>query len=300
MADGTGLIPGAAAERQPLPADGYLTALQLMNWLAFGSATNSDMTGGQDFKRTWLFAADGSEWPSAGKHPFLAAIEALKDGATQWPPHPEETFSVRRRRVAIFERARERLADWNISPTSLAGVFQIQMDGHLQRRRAIASARREVLRAMEVGTLPVLAVPVVDGVASPAGAVQVPIHFFATPGIWLDDAGQIGSQFGWAYAGARFAAGAVAAAWPSGLSSAAPMRTGFAGRPTSRPLVEEEMRRRFRTGEAHRTQASEMAHLSVWLKQTHPLAPNSSPQTLKNSLGRLFNELNSRRPKLSS
>ena len=49
-----------------------------------------------------------------------------------------------------------------------------------------------------------------------------------------------------------------------------PRRSGFAGRPTSRPLMEAEMRARADRGELLPTLAAEARYLIEWLKNTHP------------------------------
>jgi hypothetical protein len=73
--------------------------------------------------------------------------------------------------------------------------------------------------------------------------------------------------------------------------------TGAAGRPTSRHLVEAEMRRRADAGELASTVSAEGKHLSGWLQDTHPRFPPLKPKSIANSLGGLYRQLKAKIPK---
>jgi len=74
-------------------------------------------------------------------------------------------------------------------------------------------------------------------------------------------------------------------------------KTGFAGRPTSKNLIESECRRRWDAGERHPDKIggqsrSDWANaLIAWLASEHREAPQPRPQTVKNMLPALFREL---------
>lgn len=68
--------------------------------------------------------------------------------------------------------------------------------------------------------------------------------------------------------------------------------TGAAGRPTSRYLVEVEMKRRAEAGVLQRDSLeSEVKQLSAWLKATHPSHPQMTPKTIGNVLRGLYRKL---------
>lgn len=73
-------------------------------------------------------------------------------------------------------------------------------------------------------------------------------------------------------------------------------RTGSAGRPTSRDLIEGELRRRWADGERHPRAGIESAgawanRLSDWLRTEHPEAPKTTPKTIRNNISQLLREL---------
>jgi hypothetical protein len=67
--------------------------------------------------------------------------------------------------------------------------------------------------------------------------------------------------------------------------------SGAPGRPTSRHLVEEEMRRRFASGIAESSLRAEARHLLKWLKQHHPKAPTMTEKTIENAFRELYRSL---------
>jgi hypothetical protein len=62
------------------------------------------------------------------------------------------------------------------------------------------------------------------------------------------------------------------------------------GRPTSMPLVEEELRRRAATKEITPSLAAEARYLSGWLRATHPEKPQAKAKTIENSIRPLYQE----------
>lgn len=72
-------------------------------------------------------------------------------------------------------------------------------------------------------------------------------------------------------------------------------RTGAEGRPTSRQLVEQEMRARASRGKMKPNLAQEAIDLAAWLKRAHPSAPPMTDKTIAN---RLRGEYRSLCPKL--
>ncbi|HEV8032623.1 MAG TPA: hypothetical protein VGP42_16545 [Stellaceae bacterium] len=68
-------------------------------------------------------------------------------------------------------------------------------------------------------------------------------------------------------------------------------QTGEPGRPTSSPLIEQEMRRRAEAGELLSRFSREAAYLSAWLGRAHPAAPPMSPKTIQNKLAPLHQNL---------
>jgi hypothetical protein len=61
-------------------------------------------------------------------------------------------------------------------------------------------------------------------------------------------------------------------------------RTGVAGRPTSRQLVEREHGRRLSAGEAYGSVAQEARQLAAWLTLHHPEAPAMTAGTIENTI----------------
>ncbi len=69
-------------------------------------------------------------------------------------------------------------------------------------------------------------------------------------------------------------------------------RTGAAGRPSSRYLVEAEMKRRAEAGVLRREALeTEVRELATWLKETHPSCPPMTLKTIGNVLRDLYREL---------
>jgi hypothetical protein len=66
--------------------------------------------------------------------------------------------------------------------------------------------------------------------------------------------------------------------------AAPPYRTGAAGRPTSRDLALQEMRRRATEGTLCSSLAEQAREICIWLKQQHPEAPQPTAKTLETSL----------------
>jgi hypothetical protein len=83
------------------------------------------------------------------------------------------------------------------------------------------------------------------------------------------------------------------------LSSHEVFRTGFAGRPSGKHLIETEMQRRAESGELNRSCAAEADELAEWYKLTQPGAPSLKAKTIRNSLGELHRRLAGKIPKLS-
>ena len=67
--------------------------------------------------------------------------------------------------------------------------------------------------------------------------------------------------------------------------------TGCAGRPTSKPLLETEMRRRAASGELLPTLSAECEYLERWLSEAHSEASPTTAKTIKNSLRHVYREL---------
>jgi hypothetical protein len=76
--------------------------------------------------------------------------------------------------------------------------------------------------------------------------------------------------------------------------SAAEYRSGAAGRPSSRQLVEHEMRARADRGEIKSSLTEEAADLATWLTTAHPTAPPMTSKTIANVTRKTYNAL---RPK---
>ena len=68
-------------------------------------------------------------------------------------------------------------------------------------------------------------------------------------------------------------------------------RTGVQGRPSSKHLVEAEMRRHFETGQLHTTLSAEVNSLGEWLTAQHPDAPPMTKKGAENALRHLYKEL---------
>jgi hypothetical protein len=67
-----------------------------------------------------------------------------------------------------------------------------------------------------------------------------------------------------------------------------PFRSGVAGRPTSKPLTEMEMRARAARGEMLPSLSAEAAYLSRWLSEKHPDKPPAGPSALRDGLRDLY------------
>lgn len=57
------------------------------------------------------------------------------------------------------------------------------------------------------------------------------------------------------------------------------------GRPSSMPLIEDELRRRAATGEIQKSVKEEGAYLSKWLEKTHPASPRMRPKSVSDKIG---------------
>ena len=78
---------------------------------------------------------------------------------------------------------------------------------------------------------------------------------------------------------------------PEAAEPALYYRTGTPGRPTSKQLVEAEMKRRAAAGLMRTSLKAEAEELATWLQETHPLAPRMGPKTMQNALRALYREL---------
>jgi hypothetical protein len=67
--------------------------------------------------------------------------------------------------------------------------------------------------------------------------------------------------------------------------------SGFVGRPSSKHLVEEELRRRAQEDRLCTSLAEQSRELSMWLKRTHPNEHQTTPKAIENSVRHLFREL---------
>ena len=80
-----------------------------------------------------------------------------------------------------------------------------------------------------------------------------------------------------------------------------PYKTGGAGKPTVKHLVESEMRRRAEHGEMLPILTEESKALSAWAAEKHPNGPRITPKTIRNSLNGVHRGLKGalgRRPKI--
>jgi hypothetical protein len=70
---------------------------------------------------------------------------------------------------------------------------------------------------------------------------------------------------------------------PAADSTNPSYRAGTPGRPTSRHLVQAELRRRGRAGELKARLSEEAEALRIWLKNTHPDAPQLTKKSIENA-----------------
>lgn len=70
-------------------------------------------------------------------------------------------------------------------------------------------------------------------------------------------------------------------------------RTGAAGRPTSKQLVQGELRRRAAAGPLQPQMSAEAVVLAEWLAREHPDAPRLTEKSIQNTLGAEYRELKS-------
>lgn len=68
-------------------------------------------------------------------------------------------------------------------------------------------------------------------------------------------------------------------------------RTGAPGQPTSKPLVEDQMRRHARDGTMCGSLTREADVLAAWLPKAHPLAARMTPKSVRNQLCDVYREL---------
>lgn len=83
--------------------------------------------------------------------------------------------------------------------------------------------------------------------------------------------------------------GNAAAAEP--IANQETLRTGFAGRPSSRHLLEAEMKRRAKVGDLKSSLRQEAKELADWLRLMHSEFPPAKANTIRNSLADLHREL---------
>jgi hypothetical protein len=84
-------------------------------------------------------------------------------------------------------------------------------------------------------------------------------------------------------------------------SNTAGKGSGFVGRPTSKHIVEAELRRRAQEGRLCETLAEETRELSDWLRKMHPDERPATAKAIENGLRHLFWELKAtRKPRRSA
>ncbi len=90
----------------------------------------------------------------------------------------------------------------------------------------------------------------------------------------------------------RFKAADVRALFqPGDAATAQDYRNGCPGRPTSKQLVEAELRRRATAGELAGTLAEECRYLKAWLSSAHPTAPQMTQKAIENAFRGVYRQL---------
>jgi hypothetical protein len=84
---------------------------------------------------------------------------------------------------------------------------------------------------------------------------------------------------------------------PAAAALAGPHKSGGVGRPTSRHLVEAEMKRRHDNGLMLTTLQGEAEALAAWLREDHPTEPRLTAKAIRNSLHQHYRSLRANRPK---
>ena len=288
-----------------------MSTQQVLNWLAFGRAVHGDCTLGQLIQKDWRHAPwHGEHFLSTLHAPLLHIFCDLAGDRVQpcacdpeWPFSPEMTCS-------LFEEARCILAQKSLAPKDAAALYGGLLIAYQARQSAFESAETMLWQHLISGKISLCATPV-DGngrISAPASVLQAEV--FGTAGILLMPDGNIvlrqAMEKRVLYIGAYFLTSTVAEVWPypgavEARSAPSPaIRTGVSGRPTSRHLIEAEMRRRAATGQMQEKIAAEARALSVWLGEKHPEFPQMKPKSISAALLPLHQELSGKRRKSSA
>ncbi len=150
----------------------------------------------------------------------------------------------------------------------------------------VADAKRNLWRALQAGAISSSGISNASGIREPIAPVTwCDLHAFVGRDnrdyLMTDPTGLTGLR----YDALRFPSQQVLTSWPGELDKDAPiLSTGAPGRPSSRHLVANELKRRALAGTLEVSLANEARHLSAWLAAAHPEAPAMSQKSIENAL----------------
>ncbi len=152
--------------------------------------------------------------------------------------------------------------------------------------QSVADAKWNLWRALQAGAISSSGISSASGIREPIAPVMwCDLHAFVGRDnrdyLMTDPTGLTGLR----YDALRFPSHQVVTVWPGKLDKDAPiLSTGAPGRPTSRHLVANELKRRALAGTLEPSLAKEARHLSAWLAAAHPEAPAMSQKSVENAL----------------
>lgn len=215
------------AQRQPtaqspeFPARPILTAAETLNWIAFGAATNADLTGYSVIEEDWCL-------PPWGTNPTSAMVIVLRMLANNERDWPEATFTDSELVPVPRPQELERLRHWACTMLQKRGLTAVEGLDQLRRLMSFYAAQMQRLTDASGHLADALAGRTLSASASakpvtgrpPPPAEVVPYAKFATVGVRIWRSGEIDFPDGSGYVGARFQTDEVARLWPAQESAA--------------------------------------------------------------------------------
>jgi hypothetical protein len=152
--------------------------------------------------------------------------------------------------------------------------------------QSVADAKKNLWRALQAGAISSSGISSASGIREPIAPVTwCDLHAFVDrydrDYLMTDRTGLTGLR----YDTLRFPSQQVLTVWPGELDKDAPiLSTGAPGRPSSRHLVANELKRRAAEQQLEASLAAEAQYLADWLAVTYPDAPPMSQKSVKNAL----------------
>ncbi|MCK8786752.1 hypothetical protein M0638_20480 [Roseomonas sp. NAR14] len=205
--------------RGDLPADTYLSAMQVVNWIALGHPWPEEENLSSYFVGKWDFLPDPDR--DLRRQPTLAALEEMNGGPPIWVPSDEAVHVNMRGEEPRWvlharQRAREIAEQYSEPLPTLIVRLAVDIELYQNRQQLLHRAEDTILAAVRGEKLTMLATPL-DISGHPVGLPEpVPSFRFASSAVRIARRGVISHQGQSTYGDVHFKTSEVATLWPPG------------------------------------------------------------------------------------